>query len=110
MKEIISYRNPFLIIISLSILGILLALTGSIAPYIDPIFVLRYSFFGLCIGIISEGIKLKNYYGQPKILWMAIIILISALLLYKLYQDVWVQMYIFLTSTYILVLKIYKIL
>ena len=110
MKEIINYRNPFLIIISLSILGILLALTGSIAPYIDPIFVLRYSFFGLCIGIISEGIKLKNYYGQPKILWMAIIILISALLLYNLCHAVWVESCIFFALLYILVLKSYKIL
>jgi hypothetical protein len=110
MKEIISYKNPFKIIISLSILGILLVITGSIAPYIDPIFVLRYSFFGLCIGIISEGIQVKNYYGQPKILWMAIIVLICALLLYKPYQDVWVQMYISLTIIYILILKIFKIL
>ena len=110
MKEIIDYRNPFCIIISLSILGILVAITGSTASYIDPVFLLRYSFFGLVVGIISKGIQDKNYYGQPKILWMAIIILIAALLFYKSYQDVWVEICISLLFLYILILKYFKIL
>jgi len=105
----INYKTPFLVIISLSIIGILSAITGQIDSYIDPVLVLKISFFGLFVGIISEEIQRTNYYRQPKILYMATIILIVALLLYQPFQDTWIQLCMVLMGVYIIVLHHYKI-